>query len=92
MRALPPISTGSCRLSAALSVWLEVRFERVRNASGLHNGNCGGKDTIERPKETLGDIRREPDRQTLAPKLSVRGVGGFVRLAKLRCRHYYIYK
>ena len=62
------------------SVWLEVGFEIVRTARGLHDGNCGGKDTIERPEETLGG-RREEGMYMVASKLFVRAVGSFVRLA-----------
>lgn len=75
--------------AATPSVWLKVRFERVRAVRSFHNGNCGGKDTIKRPNETFDGIR-EDDTDTIFPKLPVRGVRGFVRLARLRCRHYYV--
>ena len=75
--------------AAAASVLLEIRFERVRTVRGIHNGNGGGKDTIKRPEDTLG-IRREVDRHMIAPEIFISRMGGLVRLARLRCRHFYV--
>jgi hypothetical protein len=65
---------------ATASVWLEEWFQIVCTAGGLHDGNCGGEDTIEGPEESLGGGREE-DAYFIASKLFERGVGRLFRLA-----------
>lgn len=61
----------SCHVAAtSFGVWLEVGLKRFWTVGGLHDGDCGGEDTIERPEKTLGGWGEE-DMCTIASKLFV---------------------